>query len=73
MWALRCWSLTLSKQFPIWLVKNRKIIISARLSLTKVLTLNINSKGGGHYKELPPHIYAIGAEAYRCLFENEKN
>ena len=25
------------------------------------------------YKELPPHIYAIAAEAYRSLLENDKN
>lgn len=30
-------------------------------------------KKGGHYKDLPPHLYAIAAEAYRGLFENEKN
>ena len=26
-----------------------------------------------HKKNYPPHIYAIGAEAYRGLYENEKN
>jgi myosin heavy subunit len=25
------------------------------------------------YKELQPHVYAVAAEAYRQLFENEKN
>ncbi len=30
----------------------------------------IPNLGGGHYKDLPPHIYAIAAEAYKCLFEN---
>lgn len=28
---------------------------------------------GKNYKDLLPHAYAISAEAYRCLFENERN
>lgn len=41
---------------------------SSSRSVSKILTIS-----DGHYKDLEPHVYAIAAEAYRCLFENEKN
>lgn len=34
----------------------------------------VNAKGNPlAYKDLEPHVYALAAEAYRSLFENEKN
>jgi myosin heavy subunit len=42
-------------------------------SLLKKVPLSSFTLGGGHYKDLPPHIYAIAAEAFKCLFENQKN